>query len=116
MSAAYAVAAAGLGVLVHLRWRGWRTAGPVVLRVALPMVVLTGWSGQISFGQMALSGIGAAVGATVTTRWHVDLTLSLLLGGVAAAVAALVVGLPALRLRGMYLAVTTFALALATET
>ncbi|MEZ5178295.1 MAG: hypothetical protein R2746_08420 [Acidimicrobiales bacterium] len=43
MSAAYAVAAAGLGVLVHLRWRGWRTAGPVVLRVALPMVVLTGW-------------------------------------------------------------------------
>ena len=83
--------------------------------IGMSLVVLTGWSGQISFGQMALSGIGAAVGATVTTRWHVDLSLSLVIGGVAAAVAALVVGLPALRLRGMYLAVTTFALALATE-
>lgn len=43
MSAAYALAAAGLAVVVHLRGRGWRTVGPVLGRVALPMVVLTGW-------------------------------------------------------------------------
>ncbi len=83
--------------------------------IGMSLVVLTGWSGQISFGQMALAGIGAAVSATLTTRWQVDLSLTLLAGGAAGGVAALVVGLPALRLRGMYLAVTTFALALATE-
>lgn len=83
--------------------------------ITMSLVVLTGWAGQISFGQMALVGIGAAVGATATSRWHVDLTLALLLGGVAGGAAAFLVGLPALRLRGLYLAVTTFALALATE-
>jgi branched-chain amino acid transport system permease protein len=83
--------------------------------IGMSLVVLTGWAGQISFGQMALAGIGAAVSATLTVRWHVDLSLTLLGGGLAGGVAAFLVGLPALRLRGLYLAVTTFALALATE-
>ena len=83
--------------------------------IGMSMVVLTGWAGQVSFGQMAIVGIGAAVSATCTSRWNVDLTLGLLAGGVAGAVAAFAVGVPALRLRGLYLAVTTFAFALATE-
>ncbi|MFZ4717928.1 MAG: ABC transporter permease [Ilumatobacteraceae bacterium] len=83
--------------------------------IGLSLVVLTGWAGQISFGQMALAGIGAAVSATLTSRWNVDMTLSLLVGGLVGGAAAFVVGLPALRLRGLYLAVTTFALSLATE-
>jgi branched-chain amino acid transport system permease protein len=44
-----------------------------------------------------------------TSRWHIDLSLSLVVGAVAGAVAALLVGLPALRLQGLYLAVTTLA-------
>ncbi|MCE9620784.1 MAG: ABC transporter permease [Actinomycetia bacterium] len=83
--------------------------------IGMSLVVLTGWAGQVSFGQMAIVGIGAAVSATVTSRWNVDLTLGLLIGGVAGAVAAFAVGVPALRLRGLYLAVTTFAFALATD-
>ena len=83
--------------------------------IGMSLVVLTGWAGQISFGQMALAGIGAAVSATLTVRWHVDLSLTLVAGGLAGGVAAFFVGVPALRLRGLYLAVTTFALALATE-
>lgn len=83
--------------------------------IGLSLVVLTGWAGQISLGQMAIVGIGAAVSATCTSRWHVDLTLGLLIGGCAGGVVAFAVGVPALRLRGLYLAVTTFALALATE-
>lgn len=83
--------------------------------IGMSLVVLTGWAGQVSFGQMAIVGIGAAVSATFTSRWHVDLTLGLLIGGVAGAIAAFAVGVPALRLRGLYLAVTTFAFALATD-
>jgi branched-chain amino acid transport system permease protein len=83
--------------------------------IGMSLVVLTGWAGQVSLGQMAIVGIGAAVSATATSRWNVDLTLGLLIGGVAGAVAAFAVGVPALRLRGLYLAVTTFAFALATE-
>src|SRR6185295_625638 len=83
--------------------------------IGLSLVVLTGWAGQISLGQMAIVGIGAAVSATCTSRWHVDLTLGLLIGGVAGGAVAFAVGVPALRLRGLYLAVTTFALGLATE-
>jgi branched-chain amino acid transport system permease protein len=81
--------------------------------VGLSLVVLTGWAGQISLGQMAFVAIGAAVSAKCTSAWHVDLSLAVLAGGAAGALAALVVGLPALRLRGLYLAVTTLIFALA---
>jgi len=83
--------------------------------IGLSLVVLTGWAGQISLGQMAIVGIGAAVSATCTSRWHVDLTLALLIGGLTGGIVAFAVGVPALRLRGLYLAVTTFAFGLATE-
>jgi len=113
--------AAGVGALILV---------PVVLRVdhvlkasalvafaiiGMSLVVLTGWAGQLSLGQMAIVGIGAAVSATCTSRWNVDLSLALVLGGAAGAAAAFVVGVPALRLRGLYLAVTTFAFGLAVQ-
>ena len=83
--------------------------------IGMSLVVLTGWAGQVSLGQMGIVGIGAAVSATATSRWNVDITFALVIGGTAGAVAAFAVGVPALRLRGLYLAVTTFALGLATE-
>lgn len=88
------------------------TAVVVFALVGLSLVVLTGWAGQISLGQFALVGIGAAVGTKVTTEWNVDLLLALVIAGIAGAVAAFVVGLPALRLRGLYLAVVTLVFAL----
>jgi len=81
--------------------------------IGLSLVVLSGWAGQISLGQMAFVGIGAAVSGKCTLTWNVDLSLALLIGGVAGAAAAFVVGLPALRLRGLYLAVTTLVFGLA---
>jgi branched-chain amino acid transport system permease protein len=82
--------------------------------LGLSLVVLTGWAGQLSLGQVAFFAIGAAVGAKAVGEWHLDLTLALLLAAAAGAVAAVIVGLPALRLRGLYLAVTTLAFSLAT--
>jgi branched-chain amino acid transport system permease protein len=89
------------------------TAVVVFAVIGLSLVVLSGWAGQISLGQMAFVAIGAAVSAKCTLNWNADITLALLAGGAAGAVAAFVVGLPALRLRGLYLAVTTLVFALA---
>ncbi|MCC5951937.1 MAG: ABC transporter permease [Acidimicrobiia bacterium] len=83
--------------------------------IAMSLVVLTGWAGQVSLGQMGFVGIGAAVAAVATSQWGLDLTLALLVAGVAGALVALLVGLPALRLRGLYLGVVTLAFGLATS-
>ena len=91
------------------------TALMVFAVIGMSLVVLTGWAGQISLGQMGIVGLGAAVSATCTMRWNLDLTLGLALGGLVGAVAAFAVGIPALRLRGLYLAVTTFAFGLSVE-
>ena len=85
----------------------------VLAIVGCSVVVLTGWSGQVSLGQMSFAAVGATVGAVGLIDWHWDLSLVLLLAGVAAAAVALVVGLPTLRLDGMFAAVTTLAFALA---
>jgi ABC-type branched-subunit amino acid transport system permease subunit len=78
--------------------------------VAVSLTILTGWSGQLSLGHFAL----VAVGAVVTARLlpHVSILLILPIAGVITAVVAILVGLPALRIRGLYLAVTTLGLAL----
>jgi branched-chain amino acid transport system permease protein len=81
--------------------------------VGCSVVVLTGWSGQVSLGQMSFAAVGATVGAVALLDWHWDLSLALLLAGTAAAAVAVVVGIPTLRLDGMFAAVTTLAFALA---
>jgi ABC-type branched-subunit amino acid transport system ATPase component/ABC-type branched-subunit amino acid transport system permease subunit len=80
--------------------------------VALSLLVLTGWAGQISLGQMAFVGFGAAVAGSLAQRgW--DFFLTLAVAGLVGVAVAAVVGLPALRIRGPFLAVATFAFALA---
>ena len=82
--------------------------------LGLSVVVLTGWAGQVSLGQIAFFAIGAAVGAKATLDWGLDLSLALVVSFVIGAVVAAAVGLPALRRRGFYLAVATLAFSLAT--
>lgn len=81
--------------------------------VGSSIVVLTGWAGQVSLGQMAFVGAGASVGAWAMVERGWDPVVTMLVAGAVGAVVAVLVGLPALRLRGMYLAVTTLALSLA---
>jgi branched-chain amino acid transport system permease protein len=78
--------------------------------VAISLVVLTGWGGQISLGQFALVAVGASVGGALTSRgW--PFPVAMLLASIAGAAIAIVLGLPALRIRGLFLAVTTLAFA-----
>lgn len=94
---------------------GQMKAGIVVVFaiVGSSVVVLTGWAGQVSLGQMALVGVGAAVGTWGIVEQGWEPFSAMVLAGPVGAVVAVLVGLPALRLRGLYLAVTTLALALA---
>src|SRR5207249_11975423 len=78
--------------------------------IAVSLTILAGGAGQLSLGQFALVAIGAVVTARLVD--HVNLVLLLPLAGLISAAVAIVVGLPALRIRGLYLAVTTLGLAL----
>ena len=79
--------------------------------VAVSLVVLTGWGGQISLGQFALVGVGAIVAGNFVSRWNVDLFITLAVAAAAGSLAALLLGVPALRIRGPFLAVVTLAFA-----
>ncbi len=82
--------------------------------MCLSLVVLTGYAGHVSLGQFAFVGIGAAAGGRLYQLGLPHLpaaALVTLLG----AVLAVVVGLPALRMRGLFLSVATLGLALATS-
>ncbi len=91
------------------------TAAVVFVIITMSVVVLTGWAGQVSLGQMSFAAFGGAVAAYATQHWNLDLGLTVLLAGLVGALVALIVGLPALRLRGLFLAVTTLAFAMATS-
>jgi ABC-type branched-subunit amino acid transport system ATPase component/ABC-type branched-subunit amino acid transport system permease subunit len=80
--------------------------------VALSLVVLTGWAGQLSLGQMTLFGVGSTVSALLVNR-GVPFWAAVVEGALAGVVVAPLVGLPALRVRGLSLALTTLALAVA---
>ncbi|HWS47990.1 MAG TPA: ABC transporter permease [Acidimicrobiia bacterium] len=82
--------------------------------IGLSLVVLTGWAGQVSLGQVGFVGIAGAVAGTLATRWHWDTALILIMAGVAGAVATIAVGIPSLRARGLAFAVITLAFSLAT--
>lgn len=77
--------------------------------VGMSLLVLTGWAGLVSLGQFGF----AAVGAYVAAASGLPFLLALLLGGVAGAAVAVLVGLPALRLQPLTLAISTLAFAAA---
>ena len=80
--------------------------------VFLSLLVLTGWAGQISLGQLAFAAVGAWVTAVTGLPALVAVPLAMLAG----AAVAVVVGVPALKLRGLQLAIVTLAFNLATAT
>jgi ABC-type branched-subunit amino acid transport system ATPase component/branched-subunit amino acid ABC-type transport system permease component len=82
--------------------------------VAMGVLVITGLAGQLSLGQMAIAGIAGAASALTIAATGV-FPAGLAMAAAAGALVSLVVGLPALRLRGPFLAATTLALAVVTS-
>ena len=79
----------------------------------LGLNMLTGYNGQISLGHGAFYALGAYTTAIMIDRWNVPYPLTIVAAGVLCLVAGFLFGIPALRLEGLYLALATFALALA---
>src|SRR5438046_10515947 len=71
-------------------------------------VYLVAISGQMSFGQQGFFALGAYLAGMSTALWGLHLLPALVLGVVVAAAVGLLVGFPALRVRGLYLAIATF--------
>jgi ABC-type branched-subunit amino acid transport system ATPase component/ABC-type branched-subunit amino acid transport system permease subunit len=82
--------------------------------VGLSVGVITGLGGQLSLGQFGLAGVGATVSYLITSNTG-NFLLGLFVAGLAAAAMSLAIGLPALRIRGLMLAVTTLGFALAAQ-
>lgn len=87
----------------------------VFVVIALSLVVLTGWGGQVSVGQLALVAVGALVAGKLTGDLGVPFPVAVVLAAAAAAAFAAVVGAPSLRVRGPFLAVATLAFAAAAQ-
>lgn len=79
----------------------------IAVLAALSIVILTGWVGQISLCQAAFLGMGAYTAGQVQNHFGIAFPWHLLLGGAVGGLTALVIGIPALRLRGLYLAIAT---------
>ena len=94
---------------------------------ALSLTVITGWAGQLSLAQMAFAGLGALLAAALNRGLEMDVWIidfqapglpylaSIAVAAAVMAGVAVVVGLGALRVRGLQLAVITFMLAVAAE-
>ncbi len=79
----------------------------------LGLNMLTGYNGQISLGHGAFYALGSYTTAIMIDRWDVNYALTIPVAGLICLVAGFLFGIPALRLEGLYLALATFALALA---
>jgi branched-chain amino acid transport system permease protein len=101
-------AAAMLASLALGRFGAYLVHAVVIAAIgALALNLLSGFCGQVSFAQGALVGIGAfTAGNLGNAGWGLP---AIFAGGLAAALASLVIGLPALRLRGLYYAIATLA-------
>jgi branched-chain amino acid transport system permease protein len=126
---------ARIGPAADLGWRRPNAAligGVVTLAVVLPVlwpndyvidVALTaliwmilnqswnlqlGFGGIWNFGQLAIFAIGGYVSALISIHWGLPTWAAMIMGGLGASLASLVIGIPVLRLRGIYASLLTF--------
>lgn len=75
--------------------------------LALSLNLIIGFTGQLTLGHACFMAIGAYTSAVLTVNFHQPFLIAILAGGIAAAFAGFLIGLPILRLKGDYLAITT---------
>ena len=83
--------------------------------ISLSLVVVTGYTGQISLAQLTLAGVSAYILSTFATSWGIPFPIAPILSALVAAAAGVVIGIPALRVRGLMLGVVTLTFAAGVE-
>ena len=110
---------AAVGVVALLVAAGdWRSAvitTIIMTVIGLSQVVVTGYAGQVSLAQLAIAGVAAFLVGPITTSWNIPFPFAPLLAAALAAVIGVVIGLPALRIRGLTVAVVTLTMAYTLE-
>ena len=106
-----------LGIVSVLTWvpSSWVfvvTAGLGLSLIFLSITMITGAAGQVSLCQATFAGVGAFTAGQLATNSGVPVVVAAVAGGLVAAGAGLVAALPALRLRGLALSLSTLTLAL----
>ena len=108
-------AALAVAVLAPSGWVEALTTTAAVGIILLSLVVVTGYTGQLSLAQVALAGMGAWIAARLVATQGVPFELAALAGIAGAVPIGVLVGLAALRTRGVNLAVASLGLALVLE-
>lgn len=76
---------------------------------ALGLNILLGYTGQLSIGHAAFMSVGAYTAANLVTKFDLPFLITLPAGGLMAAAIGVIVGIPSLRIKGVYLAIATLA-------
>ncbi len=98
-------------LVTNANWSAAFTTSIIASIICVSLVVVTGYAGQLSLAQYAIAGCGGYVAARLAAVYGLPFPAAVVIGVVAAVPVGLVVGLPALRTRGIQLAIATFGLA-----
>ena len=90
-------------------WVNWLIMVGIYAVAALGMHIMTGLCGQFSMGQSAFMALGAYTAAILGSRYGLSPWVTLPLSGLVAGLGGMVFGIPALRIKGFYLVLTTIA-------
>lgn len=106
-----------IGLLVWMTdgYRFGMTYSIILMLMALSLVVITGYLGQISLAQTAFAGAAGFTLSKVTMNWEMPFLLAIVFCSLVAALLGMAVALPAFRIRGAQLAIVTIAASLAIE-
>jgi len=90
-------------------WLGVFNLIGITIIAATGLNILTGYCGQLSIGHAGFIAVGAYTSAILTTRFEMPFLVGLICAGLMAGVIGIIFGLPSMRVKGFYLAITTIA-------
>ncbi|MXP23476.1 ATP-binding cassette domain-containing protein [Gordonia sp. HNM0687] len=102
-------------LLLDERLRAGLILSMIMAIIGLSVVVVTGYAGQVSLAQLTIAGVAGFLVGPIANNWNLGFPWSPLLAAVVAAVIGVLIGIPALRIRGLSVAVVTLAMAFAVE-
>lgn len=98
-----------LPYLVSLRFLGFISTTYIILIAVVGLQLTTGYAGQMNLGQSAFMGMGAYVTASLALNLHLPIWITIPCGGIGGAILGIIFGLPVLRIKGFYAALSTLA-------